>query len=122
MRRALIAVAGLFLCTAEARAQRLPVNVQTEAYELTFKPNLEKARVGGEELIRVRLLKPAKTITLNSAEIEFQEASVTAGGAPQKAEVTLDEPKEMATLTVAKEMPAGPAEIRIAYTGMLNDK
>lgn len=117
-----MAVAGMILCAAGANAQRLPGNVATEAYQLTFTPNLEKATFGGNELIRVRLLKPAKTITLNAAEIEFQEASVTAGGATQKAEVTLDAVKEMATLTTANEIPAGPAEIRIKYTGILNDK
>src|SRR5215510_10241867 len=102
MKRALIAVAGIVFCATGAKAQRLPGSVETQAYELTFAPNLEKATFGGEELIRVRLLKPAKTITLNSAEIEFQEASVKASGATQKAEVTLDAAKEMATLAVAK--------------------
>src|SRR5262249_22982954 len=84
--------------------------------------NLEKATFGGEELIRVKLEKATKTITLNAAEVEFQELSVTAGGTKQKGEVSLDAAKEMATLTVGKEMPAGPAEIRIKYTGILNDK
>ncbi|HJZ62800.1 MAG TPA: M1 family metallopeptidase [Candidatus Acidoferrum sp.] len=122
MRRGLILLGVLcgFVCGAEA--QRLPGNVKTEAYELTFTPNLEKATFGGEELIRVKLEKATKTITLNAAEVEFQELSVTAGGTKQKGEVSLDAAKEMATLTVGKEMPAGPAEIRIKYTGILNDK
>lgn len=122
MKRAWMLLAAVCVCTPVASAQRLPGNVETEAYELTFTPNLEKATFGGEELIRVRLLKPAKTITLNSAEIEFKEASVTASGATEKAEVVLDATKEMATLTVGKELSAGPAEIRITYTGILNDK
>src|SRR5262249_46745821 len=113
---------GMGLCALGAGAQRLPGNVKPESYELTFTPNLEKATFGGDEVIRVRLEKPAKTITLNSAEIEFQEASVRAGGETQKTEVSTDEAKEMATLTVAKEIPAGVAEIRIKFTGILNDK
>jgi aminopeptidase N/puromycin-sensitive aminopeptidase len=122
MKRVLIASVGLILCVWGASAQRLPGNVKPEAYELTFTPNLEKATFGGGELIRVRLEKAAKTITLNSAEIEFQEVSVVSGGTTQKAEVTTDEAKEMATLAVAKEIPAGAAEIRIKFTGILNDK
>ena len=47
-----------------ASAQRLPTNVIPESYDLTFTPNLEKATFSGEETIHVRLLKPAKTITL----------------------------------------------------------
>src|SRR5262245_32016651 len=122
MKRATIAAVGMGLCALGAGAQRLPGNVKPESYELTFTPNLEKATFGGDEVIRVRLEKPAKTITVNSAEIEFQEASVRAGGATQKAEVSTDEAKEMATLTVAKEIPAGAAEIRVKFKGILNDK
>ncbi|HWZ98641.1 MAG TPA: M1 family metallopeptidase [Candidatus Dormibacteraeota bacterium] len=122
MKRALILLTAACSFAWVAGAQKLPGNVKPENYEITFTPNLEKATFGGEELIRVRLEKPAKTITLNSAEIEFQEASVSAGGATQKAEVSLDAAKEMAILTVGKEIPAGPAEIRIKYIGILNDK
>jgi aminopeptidase N/puromycin-sensitive aminopeptidase len=47
---------------------------------------------------------------------------ITAGGDTQKATASLDAEKEQAVLTVAKELPAGPAEIRIRFTGILNDK
>jgi aminopeptidase N len=122
MNRLLIAAATVLLTACGVVAQRLPENVKPESYELTFGPNLEKATFTGDEVIRVRLEKPAKAITLNSAEIEFQEASVTAGGATQKATVATDEKNETATLTVAKEIPAGEAQMWIKFTGILNDK
>ena len=122
MKRALLLIGVLSGFVWGVQAQRLPENVKTEGYELTFTPNLEKETFGGEELILVRIEKATKAITLNAAEIEFQEASVTAGGTKQKAEVSLDAAKEMATLTIGKEISAGPAEIRIKYTGILNDK
>src|SRR5258707_4664185 len=77
------------LCFAVA-AQRLPTNVIPESYDLTFTPNLEKATFAGEETIHVRLLKPSKTITLNSAEIEFQEVKLTSGTFHLVVPVTLD--------------------------------
>ncbi|HEY4382475.1 MAG TPA: M1 family aminopeptidase [Acidobacteriaceae bacterium] len=40
----------------------------------------------------------------------------------QTATVALDEKKEQATLTFARELPAGPVTLEIAYTGTLNDK
>jgi aminopeptidase N len=122
VKRALLMLVVFCICSASAVAQRLPGNVMPESYELTFTPSLEKAAFTGQELIRVRLEKPARSITLNSAEIEFQEVSVTAGGSTQKAEVTADPAKEMATLVLAKEIPAGAAEIRINFAGILNDK
>jgi aminopeptidase N/puromycin-sensitive aminopeptidase len=105
-----------------ASAQRLPENVVTESYDLKFEPNLAKATFTGEETIKLQLLRPASSITLNSAEIEFKETTITAGGAAQTAKITSDEKKEFATLTVPKSIPAGPAEIHIQFTGILNDK
>lgn len=110
---------GLSLC---AEAQRLPQTVVPESYDLTFTPDLMKATFAGEEVIHVKVTQPTTSITLNSAELQFQEASITAGGATQKATASFDAGKEQATLTVGKEMAPGPAEIHIQFTGILNDK
>jgi aminopeptidase N len=110
---------GLSLC---AEAQRLPQTVLPESYDLTFTPDLTKATFTGEEVIHVKVMQPTKSITLNAAELQFQEASVTTGDATQKATASFDGDKEQATLTVDKGVPAGPAEIHIQFTGILNDK
>ena len=104
------------------RAQRLPDTVIPETYDLSFAPDLTKATFTGEETIHVRVLKPATAITLNAAELQFQDATVTSGSATQTATVSFDPAKEQATLTVPKEIPAGLATIHIHFTGILNDK
>jgi aminopeptidase N len=103
-------------------AQRLPTNVIPDSYDLTFTPNLEKATFTGEETIHVRLLKPATTITLNAAEIEFQEVKITAGSFHLVVPVTLDEKSDQATFNIPVELPARDYFIHIKYTGILNDK
>jgi aminopeptidase N len=112
------------LCAATfgiaASAQRLPTNVIPESYDLSFTPNLEKATFSGEETIHVRLLKPATTITLNAAEIEFQEVKITAGSFHLVVPVTLDEKSDQATFNVPVELPARDYFIHIKYTGILN--
>jgi aminopeptidase N len=118
----IVAVIGLGFLLSEAKAQRLPDTVVPESYDLKFEPNIQNATFTGEETIHVNVLKPAKTLTLNAAELEFQDAGIESGGTTQKADVRLDAAKEQATLTVEKELPAGPAEIRIRFTGVLNDK
>jgi aminopeptidase N len=110
---------GACLCV---RAQRLPDTVVPESYDLTFAPDLTKATFTGDEVIHIKLLKPATSITFNAAELEFQEATITAGSATQAAKVSFDAAKEQATLAVEKEISAGPAEIHIRFTGILNDK
>lgn len=110
---------GTGLC---AWAQRLPETVLPESYDLTFAPDLAKATFTGDETIHVKVLKPTSSVALNAAQLEFQEASITAAGVVQKATVALDPAKEQATLTVDKELAPGPAEIHIRFTGILNDK
>ena len=117
----LLALLSLGSCLC-ARAQRLPDTVVPERYDLTFTPDLAKATFTGSEKIHVKLLQPANSITLNAAELEFQKVSITAAGATQTAKATFDADQEQVTLVVEKQIPAGPAEVQIEFTGILNDK
>jgi len=122
MKRLMVAALCALGLSFAACAQRLPTNVIPESYDLTFTPNLENATFSGEETIHVRLLKPAKTITLNSAEIEFQEVKITSGSFHLTTPVTTDEKSDQVTFTVPVELPARDYDIRIRFTGILNDK
>ncbi len=108
----------LALLPIAASAQRLPSNVHPEHYTLAIAPDIAAATFRGTETIDVVLAAPAKEITLNALELEIQ--SVTAAGQP--ATVSFDKTKEQATFTFPKAIPAGPAKLEIAYTGILNDK
>jgi aminopeptidase N len=112
----------LALLPALALAQRLPQEAVPEHYSLTFTPDLQKASFTGDEVIQVNILKPAHAITLNSAELEFQSATIEQGGNVQEAKASFDAPKDQATLAVAGPLAPGPATIRIKFTGILNDK
>ncbi len=119
---ALLATATALAIPGPAFAQRLPAGVTPEHYTLWFAPDLEKATFRGREAIEVRLDTPASAVTLHAAEITFGEVEIEAGGRTQTATVRLDEATETATLSVPQRMAAGPATIRITYTGILNDK
>ncbi|HET7707392.1 MAG TPA: M1 family metallopeptidase [Thermoanaerobaculia bacterium] len=99
---------------------RLPRVVIPEHYVLTVTPDIEAERFSGEVTIEAGVQLPTDTIELNSAEIQFRSAEVTAAGQTQKARVTVDEKAERATLKVDRPLPIGPATIRIAYDGILN--
>jgi aminopeptidase N len=115
------ALLAVFLPAAAVSAQRLPRTVSPEHYQLTVGPDLVAARFSGEETIRVRLLEPTRSITMNAAEIEFHDVTITAGGQTHKAAVALDPKTEQVTLDVPSTLAAGPATIRITYSGTLND-
>lgn len=117
----ILAVIMLALATVSlAAAQRLPEVATPENYKLTFTPDLEKATFQGDETISIRVLKTTSEITLNAAEIEFQDVTITNGGKTQKATVTPVKEKEQVVLAVDTPLAAGPASVHIAYTGILN--
>ncbi|HET7439961.1 MAG TPA: M1 family metallopeptidase [Terriglobales bacterium] len=111
----------IVLGTCFVWGQRLPELAVPENYKLSFTPNLDKDNFAGEETIQIRLLQPTSEIVLNAANINFQEVSISAGGITQKARVSLDSKKEMATLAVERRLTAGPATIQIRYSGILNN-
>ena len=117
------AIAMLLACLSTwAAAQQLPRTVLPESYQLMLAPNFQTNKFDGDETIRVRVAQPAASITLNSAEITFADATVAQNGSTQPARVTTDAKAETATLTLAQPLAAGPAVIHIRYTGILNNE
>ena len=106
-----------------ALAQRLPATVTPEHYDLSFTVDLAHARFEGTETIRVQVNEPTPRIVLNAIDLAFKDVTIAAGGGgAQQATVSLDEQAQTATLTVPQSLAKGPAEIRIHYSGILNDK
>jgi hypothetical protein len=105
------AMACLCLAVNPAHAERLSGTVRPDHYTLTLTPDLTAATFSGVETIDVTLAEPSKTITLNSAEIDFKTVTVSAGGKQQTGAVSLDKDKEQATLTFPDAVPAGKATL-----------
>jgi aminopeptidase N len=101
-----------------AQAQRLPSNARPEHYALAITPNIPAATFAGAETIDLTLAAPSATITLNSLEIQIQ--SVTANGLAGT--VSYDPAKEQASFHFVKSLAAGHVVLKIAYTGILNEK
>ena len=120
--RNLIFACLLLLCCSGAQAQRLPMGVVPEHYQLSFTPDLKTATFAGEEILDVRILKPTKLITLNAAEIKFTSATIELHGTPDTAKVTVDPDREQATIIAPRTLAAGTARLHIVFTGILNDK
>src|SRR5262249_10280426 len=119
-------LASLFICAlltpSPASAQRLPAGVTPDHYDLAFAVDLAHERFEGTETIKVMVAAPTARIVLNAVDIDFHELTIGDGTAAQKATVTSDAAAQTATLTVARPIAAGPADINIRYTGTLNSQ
>ncbi|HEY7617463.1 MAG TPA: M1 family metallopeptidase, partial [Terriglobales bacterium] len=122
MKRALILVVWVFVCTTYAAAQRLPKLAVPENYQLTFTPDFSNDNFTGDETITLKVHKPTSEIVLNSYQITFTDATVTNSGQSQKASVKVDKGRQMATLALPAQVQPGPATIHIKYSGILNNE
>ena len=101
---------------------RLPVHVIPERYEIFLKPDLKKFTFEGEETIFVKINKSAKQLILHSAEIEIQNVEFVHGKSTLVGKISLDEKAETATFKFSKSIPTGKGQLKIKFTGILNDK
>ena len=122
MKRIFTVITFLALTVSLATAQRLPEVARPDNYKLAFTPDLDKATFEGAETIAIHVLKPTSEITLNAADIDFHEVTITSGGVAQKAKVRPEKEKEMVVLSVEKPLASGPATVHIAYSGILNSE
>ena len=122
MARGAVFLLALLALADPTAAQRLPGAVVPDHYTLWFGPDLEAATFQGRETIDVQVRTASREIVLHAADMTFGEVTVVSGGRTQRARVTLQPRNETATLIVPRPLQAGPATLRIAYQGILNDK
>ena len=111
----------LFLFTCSLFAQRLPQTVTPSHYQLSLDPSIEQEKFSGAEVIDVSVKTAVNTIVLNTLDLDISEAEVAAQGQKQKAKIVYDKPHEMVRLELSQQIPAGPAKIRMEFSGTLTD-
>ena len=118
-----LAYLGVILLFASTMfAQRLPVGAMPQHYQLTFTPDFNTNTFAGEEIIEIKLTKPANSITMNAAELKFNSVSIEVGKASLPAKAFFDADREMATINAGQQLRPGLVRLHISFTGMLNDK
>ena len=107
-----------------SNAVLLPTNVKPVKYDITLEPDFSAFTFTGSETIRIEVLSPTTSITLNSIEIAIQSCTVTPSGGEELAaqNISFDEEAETATFEFGAELPASEATLAIEFTGELNDK
>ena len=105
------------------KSHRLPDTVIPVRYELELTPDLSAWTFAGEEKVTLQVREPVREIVLNAAELALQNISLkTAAGKMVPGQATLDTENERAVLSFTETLPAGAAELRIQFSGIVNDK
>ena len=101
----------------------LPDNVTPVKYTLTLQPDLENFTFRGEETVAVDIYGDVAEIVLNCSEIEIQSASLDQYGIETDiAAIRYDPDADAVTLALGRRASDGAANLKIAFTGVLNDK
>ena len=102
----------------KSKSVRLSKNVVPKEYEIKLRPDLENFTFHGEETITLNLLKPTKTLTLHSKELEIETVRV----GDMFGKISYDEKSETATFTFPRSIKSGKIKLTLVFKGILNDK
>lgn len=101
----------------------LPTTVKPSKYNITLQPDLKNFTFSGEEEVTIEVLKETTEIVLNSIELKISSVEFKAGDKALTAtKIDYDEKRETATFTFDQTLPVGAATLKVAFTGVLNDK
>ena len=107
-----------------SQAVLLPNNVKPLRYAIHLTPDLYAYTFDGEETIDVEVLEATDTIVLNAAEMSISAASIMDAGnaAVDASAIELNAADETVSISFPSAIQPGPAVLRIAFTGELNDR
>ena len=108
---------------AASQAVTLPTSVVPRKYQLKLQPDFDKFTFQGEETIDIDVVQTTPEVVLNAAEIEVQSVTLLRNGSESATtSISYDKERETVTLTFGQPIPVGAAQLKLLFTGELNDK
>ena len=100
---------------------QLPRTAVPSRYAIFVTPHADKLSFDGKVTIALKVVKPARELVLNAADLTFGTATLTpAGGQPLTAKVSTDEAAQTVTFAFDRELAAGDYRLDVAYAGKIN--
>src|SRR6185295_18032299 len=108
MRRTLaLVILTVVIGPSAAGAQRLPMAVVPDHYDLAFTIDLNRERFSGDETIHVRVGTTTSRVVLNAVDLDLRDVTIATASSTQKATVSTNRADETATLVVPRPIPPG---------------
>ncbi|HEX6221160.1 MAG TPA: M1 family metallopeptidase, partial [Acidimicrobiia bacterium] len=99
---------------------RLPRHTMPSHYDIRLELDLETFTFTGSVGVDVDVIEETGRLLLNSAEVEITKARLSNDVAVT--EITYDDDKEMATLTLESPLNPGSYRLEIEHSGIINDQ
>ena len=112
---------AISLPAQETPQLRLPDTVAPTSYRAELRLDPNKPDFSGSISIQVTLKQPARTIWLNATELNPTEASVVSAKKTFSGKA-VPEGTDFLKVQLQEELPAGPAEVRIRYSGRVRQR
>ncbi len=103
-----------------ATSGRLSKTVLPQSYTLNLNVIPEEGTFSGEVTMDIQIQQPTQSITLHALELTVKQAELYQHAKTLSATLSEDVTSETITLTCPEQLSAGPAQIRILYSGKLN--
>jgi aminopeptidase N len=100
---------------------KLPKEVIPTEYAIRIVPNLDDFTFAGSETVKLNVRRPIHQLVLNGLELKIEAAAVDGKEVPPSA-IKTDNEKELLTLTLPAELPAGDHTLRLRFTGKINQQ
>jgi len=100
---------------------KLPKEVVPTEYAIRIVPNLDNFTFAGSETVKLNVRSPVHQLVLNGLELKIEAASVDGKELPLPAIKTYNE-KELLTLALPSELPAGDHALTLRFTGKINQQ
>ncbi|MFA7000312.1 MAG: M1 family metallopeptidase [Candidatus Paceibacterota bacterium] len=104
------------------KSVHLDDNISPTSYNLTLHPDLLSSTFSGSEIIKIKVNKEIKQITLHSKDIDIETVMHIAHNTQQFAyKITYDTERETVTFHFKNKIAKGQSELSIVFSGIIND-
>jgi puromycin-sensitive aminopeptidase len=102
---------------------RLPRHVVPSRYEIRLEPDLSTLAFAGDETVTVTVVEPTTEVVMNAVDLAITAAVAEQDGARSLGgSATLEPDTERVRLVFPAALTPGVWRLRLAFTGVLNDK
>ncbi|EDO44762.1 predicted protein [Nematostella vectensis] len=103
--------------------ERLPRSVVPRHYDLSLTPNLKEFTFAGQQTVQVEVKSSTEKVVLNSVDIKVNSVQFSCDAINFNAQdISYQKDDETVTFTFPSSLPLGNGNLKLDFTGELNDK